>query len=108
MEASHATPDGTTGTGATPRWRRLAALLAPVRGPLVVASVLQGFAAAASIVPLVCVVEIARLLLAAGEPDEAAIRTYVVVAVVAFGLRLVAQGVAGQITHLADNTFQHL
>jgi len=43
-----------------PRWRDPIELLAPVRVQLVGAAVLQGLAAAASIVGLVCVVEIAR------------------------------------------------
>ena len=80
-------------------------LLAPVRVPLLVAAALQAVAAVASIVPFVCVVEIARRLLAP-PADEAAVRTLVAVAVVAFGVRLLAQGASGQITHLADNTFQ--
>jgi ATP-binding cassette subfamily B protein IrtA len=80
-------------------------LLAPVRVPLAVSALLQAIAAVASIVPFVCVVEIARRLLAA-PADERAIRTLVAVAVAAFGLRLLAQGLSGQITHLADNTFQ--
>lgn len=86
-------------------WRDLAALLAPVRRPLLLAAGLQALAAAASIVPFVCVVEIARRLL---DPpaDEGAVRTLVVVALVAFAVRLVAHGIAGQITHLADNSFQ--
>jgi ATP-binding cassette subfamily B protein len=80
-------------------------LLAPVRVPLAVSALLQAVAAVASIVPFVCVVEIARRLLAA-PADEAEIRALVVVAVAAFGLRLLAHGISGQITHLADNTFQ--
>lgn len=80
-------------------------LLAPVRVPLAVSALLQAVAAVASIVPFVCVVEIARRLLAA-PADEHAIRTLVAVAVAAFGLRLLTQGLSGQITHLADNTFQ--
>ncbi len=80
-------------------------LLAPVRVPLLVAAALQAVAAVASIVPFICVVEIARRLLAP-PADEAAVRTLVAVAVVAFGVRLLAQGASGQITHLADNTFQ--
>ena len=87
------------------RDRPLLALLAPVRGPLLAAAVLHAVAAVASIVPFVCVVEIARRLLAP-PADEAQIRALVVVAVCAFGLRLLAQGASGQITHLADNTFQ--
>jgi ATP-binding cassette subfamily B protein IrtA len=83
----------------------LLALLAPVRVPLLAAALLHAVAAVASIVPFVCVVEIARRLLAP-PADEAQIRTLVVVAVCAFGLRLLAQGASGQITHLADNTFQ--
>ena len=83
----------------------LLALLAPVRAPLLAAALLHAVAAVASIVPFVCVVEIARRLLAP-PADEAQIRALVVVAVGAFGLRLLAQGASGQITHLADNTFQ--
>jgi len=82
----------------------LIALLAPVRVALLVASLLQAVAAVASIVPFVCVVEIARALLAP-PADEAHVRTLVTVAVLAFALRLLAQGAAGQITHLADNSF---
>jgi ATP-binding cassette subfamily B protein IrtA len=80
-------------------------LLRPVRVPLTVSALLQAVAAGASIVPFVCVVEIARRLLEA-PADEDAIRTLVAVAVGAFGLRLLAQGLSGHITHLADNTFQ--
>ncbi len=99
------TPMSATSTETAPRWRDLVDLLAPVRGLLVGAAALQGLAAVASIVPLVCVVEVARRLLAAGPPDEDAIGTLVVVAVAAFGFRLVAHGIASQVTHLADNTF---
>jgi len=98
-------PDATAHPDAAPRVRDLVELLAPVRARLVVASTLQAIAAAMSIVPLVCVYEIAKRLAAAGEPDTAAIQR-LVVAVLAFGARLVAQGVASQITHLADNTLQ--
>ncbi|MCK9249756.1 MAG: ABC transporter ATP-binding protein/permease [Solirubrobacteraceae bacterium] len=80
-------------------------LLAPVRGPLLTAAALQAVAAVATVVPLVCVVEIARRLLDA-PVDESAVHALVVVAVVAFAVRLVAHGAGGQITHLADNTFQ--
>jgi ATP-binding cassette subfamily B protein IrtA len=80
-------------------------LLAPVRVPLGVSALLQAVAAAASIVPFVCVVEIARRLLAP-PADKDAIRSLVVLAVAAFGVRLLAQGLSGQITHLADNSFQ--
>jgi ATP-binding cassette subfamily B protein len=80
-------------------------LLRPVRVPLTVSALLQAVAAGASIVPFVCVVEIARRLLAPPADDDA-IRALVAVAVAAFGLRLLAQGLSGHITHLADNTFQ--
>ena len=85
--------------------RALLGLLAPARRALIAAAAIQAVAAAASIVPFVAVVEIARRLL---DPPTVAgdIRPLVVLAVVAFGVRLVAQGAAGQITHLADNTFQ--
>ncbi|MGH2944116.1 MAG: ABC transporter transmembrane domain-containing protein, partial [Solirubrobacteraceae bacterium] len=85
--------------------RPLLHLLRPVRLPLTISALLQAVAAGASIVPFVCVVEIARRLLAP-PADEDAIRTLVAVAVGAFGLRLLAQGLSGHITHLADNTFQ--
>jgi len=98
--------DATTPTETAPRWGDLIELLRPVRGRLVSAALLQGLAAAASIVPFICVVEIARRLLAPGTPDEDAVRTLVVVAVAAFSFRLIAHGLSGQITHLADNTFQ--
>jgi ATP-binding cassette subfamily B protein IrtA len=83
----------------------LLTLLAPVRRPLLAAALLQAIAAAASIVPFLCVIEIARRLL---EPpaDAAAVHRLVLIAIVAFGVRLIAQGASGQITHLADNTFQ--
>jgi len=80
-------------------------LLAPVRVPLTVSALLQAVSAGASIVPFICVVEIARRLLAP-PADEDEIRALVAVAVAAFGVRLLAQGLSGQITHLADNTFQ--
>ncbi len=83
----------------------LSDMLRPVRLPLTVSALLQAVSAAASIVPFVCVVEIARRLLAP-PADEDEIRALVAVAVAAFGLRLLAQGLSGQITHLADNTFQ--
>jgi ATP-binding cassette, subfamily B, bacterial IrtA/YbtP len=83
----------------------LSDMLRPVRVPLTVSALLQAISAAASIVPFICVVEIARRLLAP-PADEDEIRALVAVAVAAFGVRLLAQGLSGQITHLADNTFQ--
>lgn len=79
----------------------LLTLLAPVRRSLLIAALLQAVAAVASIVPFLCVIEIARRLLADDPLGD-----LVLIALIAFGVRLVAQGASGQITHLADNTFQ--
>ncbi|MEV1080231.1 hypothetical protein AB0I98_18555 [Streptomyces sp. NPDC050211] len=84
----------------------LGELLAPVRGRLVVAVGLQVVSALASLVPFVCVVELAREVLGSAPVDEGRVWALVWVAVGALVLRLVTMGLAGLTTHLADNDLQ--
>lgn len=93
-------------TGTEARRRPLGELLAPVRGRLAVAVGLQLVSALAAIVPFVCVVELAREVLAAGPADDRRVWTLIWVAVGALLLRLVTMGTATLLTHLADNDLQ--
>ncbi|MGV9315797.1 ABC transporter ATP-binding protein [Streptomyces sp. NPDC003691] len=89
----------------TPAPTTVGALLRPVRGRLVLTALCSALAAVASVVPLVCLVELARILLPGltGEPvDEGRARAAVVVAAVALALRLVLLLCASTVSHLAD------
>ncbi|MGX2994050.1 ABC transporter ATP-binding protein [Streptomyces sp. JNUCC 64] len=89
----------------TPEATTLGALLRPVLGRLVLTALCSAVAAVASVVPLVCLVELARILLPGltGDPvDEGAAWTAVTVAAAALALRLVLLLSASTVSHLAD------
>lgn len=81
-------------------------LLAPVRGVLVLACVLQGIGAAAGVVPFIAVAELGRVLLAEGPLDGARAWTIAGLGAGALVVRLVLLMAAGGLTHLADVDFQ--
>jgi ATP-binding cassette subfamily B protein len=68
--------------------------------------VLQAAASAAGLVPVACVAKIARELLGSRPADEGRVRAIVLVAAGALAVRLVLGGLAGLVTHLADNDLQ--
>ncbi|MFF8954985.1 ABC transporter ATP-binding protein [Streptomyces sp. NPDC014894] len=83
----------------------LGALLRPVRAPLVVSAALAAVAAFAGVVPLICLVELARVLLPGvdgGAVDEDAAWTAAGIAAGALALRLVLTLAAATVSHLAD------
>ncbi|GAA2243220.1 ABC transporter ATP-binding protein [Streptomyces amakusaensis] len=83
----------------------LGALLRPVRGPLGVSAALAAVAAFAGIVPLICLVELAGVLLPGvngGAVDEDAAWTAAWIAAGALALRLVLTLAAATVSHLAD------
>ncbi|WP_025619363.1 ABC transporter ATP-binding protein [Salinispora cortesiana] len=86
--------------------KALAALLAPIRGRLILAIALQVISSVASLVPFVAVAELGRALLAAGPVDEG--RMWRIVGWAAFGLllRFVTLAAASGITHFADVQLQ--
>ena len=88
--------------GASPIGR----LLAPVRGTLILACVLQAVSAAAGVVPFIAVAELGGVLLAPGPVDAG--RAWVIAGIGAGALvvRLVFLMAAGGLTHLADVDFQ--
>ncbi|GGZ38796.1 ABC transporter ATP-binding protein [Streptomyces inusitatus] len=83
----------------------LGALLRPVRGPLGVSAALAAVAAFAGVVPLICLVELAGVLLpgvSGGAVDEDAAWTAAGIAAGALALRLVLTLAAATVSHLAD------
>ncbi|MFD5556473.1 ABC transporter ATP-binding protein [Streptomyces sp. NPDC127068] len=97
--AASSPPEAPAGTG-------LAALLAPVRGRLALAVVLQAVAALASVVPFIAVAELGRVLLDPGpggevDRDRAWWVAGTGAAAMLTGLALTLA--AGALTHLADN-----
>ena len=96
-----------TKTIANPRQKSpIGRLIAPVRGTLVTACLVQAVGAAAGVVPFIAVAELGRVLLAEGELDRH--RAWLVVGIGAGALvvRLVCLLIAGGLTHLADLDFQ--
>ena len=85
--------------------RSLGRLLAPVRGRLAAAALVQAVAVAAGLVPYLAVVELARELLRPA-PDESRVWTVVLVGAAGLVLRLLTFGAANTITHLADADLQ--
>ena len=83
----------------------LRGLLAPVRRRIQLACALQAIAAAATVVPLVCIVEAARAL-TADPVDSTRVWACVWVAVGALLLRSLATLAAETITHIADPALQ--
>lgn len=84
----------------------LLTLLAPIRTPLIVAGVVQAFAAVASIVPFVAVALIGGELLGDGPVDDDRVWRLAWFAVAAVVVRTVLVFTAGGITHVADNALQ--
>ncbi|MFD9717269.1 ABC transporter ATP-binding protein [Streptomyces sp. NPDC059076] len=83
----------------------LGALLRPVRGPLTTSAALAAVAAFAGVVPLICLVELAGVLLpkvTGGTVDEGAAWTAAWIAAGALALRLVLMLAASTVSHLAD------
>ncbi|MFV2198403.1 ABC transporter ATP-binding protein [Nocardiopsis sp. LOL_012] len=84
----------------------LTVLLEPIRGRVVSAALLQGAAGVLSLVPLVCVVEIADALLEPGPPDGGRLWTLVGLALAGAVAALLAGAASTLIGHLADNDMQ--
>ncbi|MFI1015264.1 ABC transporter ATP-binding protein [Streptomyces sp. NPDC020965] len=83
----------------------LGALLRPVRGPLGASAALAAVAAFAGVVPLICLVELAQVLLPGvrgGAVDEGAAWTAAGIAAGALALRLILMLAASTVSHLAD------
>src|SRR5687767_4649521 len=78
-------------------------VLAPVRGRLALAVVLQALGAAAAVVPFVAVAELARVLLDPAGIDPARVWTVAFVGAAGLAARFAFTLSAGAITHLADN-----
>ncbi|MET7640825.1 ABC transporter ATP-binding protein [Streptomyces sp. NPDC005438] len=83
-------------------------LRAPVRALTRSGLVIAGVGALSQLLPYVAIVELARGLLAPGEPDRARIITVSVVAVVGMALGWTANGLALWLTHVADARVQAL
>ncbi len=81
-------------------------LLAPIRGTLIFASVLQGISAAAGVIPFIAVGEVGRVLLAEGQIDADRAWLIAWIGVAALVVRLFFQMWAGAVTHFADADFQ--
>lgn len=94
-------------TETQPDPKALSALIAPVRGTIVVAVMLQIIGSVAAVVPYIAIAELARLFMAHGA-DAPADQVWLVVGVVlgGFGLRTMFSGVALAITHFADARLQ--
>ncbi|WP_165966470.1 ABC transporter ATP-binding protein [Actinomadura sp. 7K507] len=84
----------------------LGELLRPVRGRLGTAIALQAVAAAAAVVPLAAVAELARALTAAGPVDRERAWTVAAVAAGALVVWLLLTSAAGALAHHADLDFQ--
>jgi ATP-binding cassette subfamily B protein len=78
------------------------ALVAPVRGRLLLAAALSALSAVVGLLPFVAVAEIGRLLLAAGTADRGAVWTWAVVGAAGALARILLFGGAGLLSHLAD------
>ena len=82
-------------------------LLAPVRGSLFASAIAAGLSAVLGLVPLLCVIELADILLVdaregGGEVDGGRLWTVVIVAAVSVVARLALLLIASMIAHLAD------
>lgn len=83
----------------------LAALLRPVRAQLALSALFAAVAAFAGVVPLICLVELAGVLLpgaTGGEVDQDAAWRLVWIATGALALRLILMLAASTVSHLAD------
>ncbi len=84
----------------------LGTLIHPIKGRVRAAVALQGLASALGLVPLICLVELARVLLADGAVDAARVWLLVGIAVAASVAALAAGTVSTLVGHLADNDLQ--
>ena len=84
----------------------LGTLIRPIKGRVRAAVALQGLASALGLVPLICLVELARALLTDGSVDTARVWLLVGVAVGASIAALAAGTVSTLVGHLADNDMQ--
>jgi len=82
------------------------ALLAPIKGSLVAACIVQACASIVGLAPFIAVAELAREFLGSGPIDDARVWTITWIAVGSLVLRFVLLFAAGAITHFADNNFQ--
>jgi ATP-binding cassette, subfamily B, bacterial IrtA/YbtP len=81
-------------------------LLAPVRGRLALACLLQALSAVAGVVPFVAVAEIGAELVGDGPADDDRVRAIAMVAIAGLGARALLALAAGTVTHLADSNLQ--
>ncbi|WP_299410830.1 ABC transporter ATP-binding protein [uncultured Roseobacter sp.] len=81
-----------------------ARLIAPVRGKIVLACVMQAISTIAGMAPFIAVVEITRVLLEGTSPEQAV--TIAWIAAAALAIKLVCMIAAGGITHFADADLQ--
>ena len=82
-------------------------LVAPLRGTLILASVLQGTASVAGVVPFIAVAELGRVLLAEGPMDEGRAWLIAFIGVGALATQFVFMLGAATVTHFADVEFQY-
>lgn len=96
---------GTTSENA-PRQFSVGSLIAPVKGVLVIACLVQAIGAVAGVAPFIAVAELGRVLLAEGEVDQARAWWIAGLGAGALVVRLLCLMIAGGLTHLADLDFQ--
>ncbi|WP_194834749.1 ABC transporter ATP-binding protein [Nocardia sp. XZ_19_369] len=96
--------DATVAEAAQPEQKRsgLGVVLAPVRGRLAVAGVLQLLGSLAGLAPYLAIVEIAREFLGDDAVDRDRIWAFVAVAALGFVIRTVCAGFAYTLSHNAD------
>jgi len=95
-----------TAAGAARTPSPLGVLLRPVKGRVRAAVALQGLAAALGLAPLICLAELARVLLADGPADPAAVWPLVAGALAGAVASPAAGAAATLVGHLADNDMQ--
>lgn len=86
------------------RQSAMSRLVKPVKGPLILACIVQFFAAIAGVVPFLAVIEIGKALLSDG--DAARALTIAWIAAAALAIRLILILAASVISHKADADFQ--
>lgn len=80
----------------------LGELLAPVKGKLTAAVILEVAASVAAIVPFIAIAELGRVLTAPAGPEAGELWLIAIIAALALALRLVLIISGGLLTHLAD------
>ncbi|MEM9204542.1 MAG: ABC transporter ATP-binding protein, partial [Actinomycetota bacterium] len=83
----------------------LGQLIAPVRGKIILACILQAIGAAVGLVPFIAIVELARELFEP-DPDSGRLWTIAIIAAVSLIVRIGLMMGALSVTHFADNDFQ--